>query len=267
MERIGTLTSENGVAEVLFRDGVFTLGESEQVTPSQLFAWSDEGRLRWEREGMAEWVRAFAAEAPLAPAARKRRLGPIILTVAAAAIVLAVGGIAGSALGRQALTQDRARSEKALATAKRDADTAERKVMMFGEAIQSAADGSSVQQTSSDGNLTIDVVKPEQPQTQQQKFSQYCRVKASYTGGGFSSETAWVHFKTVDAQGRTVKEALGSDEMNMRKEHNGPLAQTAKRRQLVDALRHMMTSAGWTEIGVSEGGEWYQYEFGRSGGD
>lgn len=261
MERIATLRSDSGAAEVYFHHGVFTLGADEQVTPRELLAWSDERRLRWERDGLAEWVAAYAAEAPLAPAASTHSRRSIVLAAVAAAIVLLAFGVVGTSFGRQVLTQDRARREGALTAAKREADQAERKSMMLGEEIQRVADGGTPS-----GNVTVGVVKPEQPAvqpaSQPQQFSQYCRIKAWYTSGGFSSETAYVHFKTVDAQGKTVKQVLGSDEMNIRKEQKA-LAETARRRQLVNSLRRTMTSAGWTEIGVADGGEWYEYVFGR----
>lgn len=97
---------------------------------------------------------------------------------------------------------------------------------------------------------------------QQESFSEYVRIKTWYSTGGFSSETAWVHFKVVDAQGNTVKEVLGSDEMNMSKEQSA-LAETSKRRELVEQLRKDMIMDGWTEVGVADGGEWYEYIFGR----
>lgn len=107
-----------------------------------------------------------------------------------------------------------------------------------------------------------DILKkpPKKPPARQ--FTAYARLRTWYSTGGFSFETAWVHFKTVDARGMTVKEVLGSDEMNMRKEQNA-LRKTPKRRQLVDKLRRMMIAAGWTDMGVRSGGEWYEYVFGK----
>lgn len=96
----------------------------------------------------------------------------------------------------------------------------------------------------------------------QESFAEYVRIKTWYSGGGFSSETAWVHFKAVDAEGMTVKEVLGSDQVNMRSEQSA-LAETENRRELVDKLRKEMISEGWKEVGVAEGGEWYEYIFAR----
>ena len=54
----------------------------------------------------------------------------------------------------------------------------------------------------------------------------------------------------------------GSDPVDLSEEIDA-LAETEERRGLVDKLRTKLLAAGWTELGVREGGEWYEYEFGR----
>ena len=91
--------------------------------------------------------------------------------------------------------------------------------------------------------------------------SRTCRVKAWYSGAGFSANYGYIHFKCVDEQtGQTVEEALGSDNFDFRREAQAA-SQTAKRQQLVNQLRDKLESQGWREIGTVSGGEWYQLRF------
>ena len=59
-----------------------------------------------------------------------------------------------------------------------------------------------------------------------------------------------------------IDEVRGSDPVDLSEEIDA-LAETEERRELVDKLRTKLLAAGWTELGVREGGEWYEYEFGR----
>jgi hypothetical protein len=87
-------------------------------------------------------------------------------------------------------------------------------------------------------------------------FARTARVKTWWNG-------EFVHFKAVDeATGRTVEEALGSDDADLPAEI-AALRETPERRALVDELRAQMRAAGWTEIGRADGGEWYELRFGR----
>lgn len=94
-------------------------------------------------------------------------------------------------------------------------------------------------------------------------YANTCRVKAWYSGGGFSQNYGYIHFKCVDeSSGTTVDEALGSDNFDFRAESQAA-KRTAKRVALVDQLRSKLESAGWHAIGSVSGGEWYQLRFGR----
>jgi hypothetical protein len=97
------------------------------------------------------------------------------------------------------------------------------------------------------------------PATAAPSFTEYARITTWFSAAA-ADDSAWVHFKAVDGSGFTVQEVLGSDIMNLRDEAGGA-ARTAKRVELVDALRKMMIDDGWTETGVD--GEWYEYTFGR----
>lgn len=94
----------------------------------------------------------------------------------------------------------------------------------------------------------------------EEEFSEYAWISTWYSDGvGYGS--AWLHFKTVDPDGYTVLEVLGSDNIDLDDEVEvGPL-ETPARRALVDELRQMMADDGWTELGVD--GLWYEYMFGR----
>ncbi len=93
--------------------------------------------------------------------------------------------------------------------------------------------------------------------------SQTCRIKAWYSGTGFSADHGYIHFKCVDEQtGKTVAEALGSDSIDFRQESQTTM-RTARREELVAKLRSQLESDGWRQIGTVSGGEWYQLRFGR----
>jgi streptogramin lyase len=98
--------------------------------------------------------------------------------------------------------------------------------------------------------------------TPQPAFTERIHISTWWSDNPFASGYAYVHFKAVDKHRRTVEEVLGSDSVDM-SEEQAALKETVKRRQLVDKLRAELVDAGWTEIGLRSGGEWYEYEFGR----
>lgn len=88
-------------------------------------------------------------------------------------------------------------------------------------------------------------------------LQQYARVTTWYSSYSMST---YVHFKAVDEGGYTVREVLGSDNVDLDRE-TAYLFENPRRRALVDELRAMMQADGWTELGID--GEWYEYVFGR----
>lgn len=98
----------------------------------------------------------------------------------------------------------------------------------------------------------------------EESLQQYARINTWYSSYNpafpWTSTSSYVHFKTVDADGYTVKEALGSDNIDLNQETTY-LVENPQRRALVDELRAMMQADGWTELGVD--GDWYEYAFTR----
>lgn len=195
------------------------------------------------------------------------------IVIACIVAVILIGG-AGVILGQQARQQEQAEREKRLNMnndrireewAERQVNASEQETANLTEQSPQENPGvSSASDPAAKPQQPRPAAEPqvEKPAAKQTSFAKYARIKTWYSGGGFSSETAWVHFKAVDAQGNTIKEVPGSDEMNMRKEQSS-MAKTPKRQELVNKLRQEMTSAGWTEIGVASDGEWYEYVFGK----
>jgi hypothetical protein len=94
-------------------------------------------------------------------------------------------------------------------------------------------------------------------------YSQTCRINAWYSSSYASSSYGYIHFKCVDeATDATVAEALGSDSIDFTVEGQAAV-QTGKRIELVNQLTGILQSEGWHQIGVVNGGEWYQLRYGR----
>ncbi len=110
------------------------------------------------------------------------------------------------------------------------------------------------------GGLTTGGGCQAEPEPEVSDFAEYAQITTWYSAAE-ADNSAWVHFKAVDAGTYTVQEVLGSDLVDLVDEADA-LAQTPERVALVNALRQMMLDAGWTELGVG-GTEWYQFVYGR----
>jgi hypothetical protein len=98
------------------------------------------------------------------------------------------------------------------------------------------------------------------------EFSEYAAIRtwmSDYSSGIAGASTSYVHFKAVSEEDdETVAEVRGSDTYDYDEEAE-VVKETDKRRELVDELRAQMEGDGWTEVGTVEGGQWYEYRFGR----
>jgi streptogramin lyase len=104
--------------------------------------------------------------------------------------------------------------------------------------------------------------EPTPEATVEPTYGELVSIGTWWSSSAWDSDTGYVHFKAVDDSGDTIDEVRGSDSVDLSEEMDA-LAETAERRELVDKLRATLVAAGWTELGVREGGEWYEYEFGR----
>jgi streptogramin lyase len=102
----------------------------------------------------------------------------------------------------------------------------------------------------------------EPPGAAEPAFTEHAQISIWWSGGDVNSDYAYAHFKAVGGDGETITEIRGSVSVDL-EENLDTLQETSELRALADRLRSKLESAGWTELGVVNGGEWYEYEFGR----
>jgi hypothetical protein len=113
-----------------------------------------------------------------------------------------------------------------------------------------------------------DTVSPpedeEEPATEE--YLEYAAIGTDIdteVGAIAGTSISYVRFLARDDDGDGVVVGRVSGSASLDDDEFMTLPETPERRALVDRLRDRMAADGWTELGLVEGGEWFEYRFGR----